>query len=94
MKKIPRPRHIKFSNLQLLEATRNVHALLINQAAEHLQQNELKPNFKSIEYRVNKLLADFEKFQICLLLAIERRIPLYKIIKHYTKLYRKRISRA
>jgi hypothetical protein len=52
MKRIPRPRHIKFSNLELLEATRNVHALLVKQAAQHLLQNELRPNFKSIEYRV------------------------------------------
>jgi hypothetical protein len=55
MKRILRPKHIKFSNLQLLGATRNVHALLIKQAAKHLQQNELRPNFKSIEYRVNKI---------------------------------------
>jgi hypothetical protein len=52
--RIPRPKHIKFSNLALLTATRNTHALMSKQATEHLTQNTQSPNFKSIQYRVNK----------------------------------------
>jgi hypothetical protein len=83
MKKIQKSKELRFSNLNLLQATRNVHALINNKAHEYLKQHELTRNFASIQYRVNKLLADFEIFQICLSISVERRIKLYQTTQHY-----------
>jgi hypothetical protein len=71
-----------------------VHALINKQAAEFLEQNELKPNFKSIQYRVNKFLADFDSFQNCLSIAVEHHIKLYKAIKIFKKRCRKKFSKT